>query len=64
MKFFNHYKEEIESKEVQDFINYICKNYTISKEKIILMLNEERSACSSMEEAIKNVNTRIEFIMI
>ena len=57
-------KKELESLEVQNYINYICKNYSLSKEKLIKMIEVERKDAKTIEEALKAVSTRIEYLMV
>lgn len=58
------FKEELESLEVQNYIKYICENYSLSKEKLIKMIEVERKDANTIEEALKAVSTRIEYLMV
>ena len=57
-------KKELESLEVQNYIKHICKNYSLSKEKLIKMIEVERKDANTIEEALKAVSTRIEYLMV
>ena len=57
-------KKELESLEVQNYINHICENYSLSKEKLIKMIESERKDVNTIEEALKAVSTRIEYLMV
>lgn len=59
-----NYEKELELEEVKNYIENKSKEYILSKKKIKEILLEERSQSSSIFEAMKSTDTRIEFIMI
>ena len=47
------YRKELKTKRVQEYIDFLCENYFISRRKVIKMLIEERREVSDMSVALK-----------
>lgn len=58
------YKEELNTRKVQEYIDFLCDNYTISRKKVTKMLIEERKEVSDMEVALEIVVNRLEYMML
>lgn len=61
---FNKYHKEIESAEVQAYIDNICNQYTVTEKDVVKMLIAERDTTNSIQEAMASVTTRIKYIML